>query len=1034
MSRMCWPVFLAAALAASFPTAVLAQTITATISGTVKDDSGAIVPGATVTLTHVDTGRVRSALSNAQGRYHAPNLPVGSYRVECSLPGFTTEVRSGITLTVGQHAIVDFALSVGEISEVIEVSGQPPLVERTSSEVGGLVEQQAIEDLPLNGRDLTQLMGLQAGVTFNRNANQGIQSGGQGKRPVVHGTRETQNLFLMDGTMLNDTMSRSPGGEAGVFIGAEAVREFKVLLHNFSAEYGRAAGGVFNAITKSGTNVFHGSVYEYHRNSALDARNFFDQEEKPAFKRNQFGFSLGGPIVKNQTFFFGNYEGLRDRLNSTNLLIVPSAAGRMGDLGSVQVPVDPVVVPYLDLYPLPNGRIFDDGTGELFAAANDVTDEDYVTVRVDHQLGDNDSLFGRYTFDDSSRRAPFPDRTVEFPQRTQSKRQFVTLEETKIFSPNLLNVIRFGYSRSNTGSVPDPDDPRTDLAFIPGEFVGNIEPSGVANTGTRRQDPRIFILNTFQVTDQVSYSRGAHSFKFGVDFTRFQLNQTDAGPVRGSFRFGSLADFLQARPNRLRIVSPNPLRTETTGERQSLIGLFIQDDFQAGPNLTLNLGLRWEMATIPYEVAGRWPRLDNFTDPEVTIDGRPFVNNPTTLNFAPRIGFAWDPTGSGRSSVRGGFGIFYDPPLSSHWRTSASNSPFRSETVLRRNPAPIFPNAWELQQEFIAGEGATPQLTLMNSRANTMYLMQWSLDVQREILPQTLFSVGYFGHRGIHLTQQTDVNLKTPIILPDGRKFFPEEGEILNPNFGPLRIRDYNADSYYHSLQTVISRRFSAGFRFQASYSFSRLIDTYSLQNRGDGNGDSRVRTLQDVTDNRADRGLSDLHAQHILSVNGSYDLPFWKGTRLGGWQVNTIVTANSGAAYSPLVGFDVDRDGSGSNETRPDRVDGVDPQQGGSVNQYFNPEAFTLQEPGFYGNAGRNILIGPSLWTVDLSLLKNTYITEGVNLQFRAEAFNLFNRANFGLPLSTIFNSRGRVSSAGRLTHTVTTSRQIQFGLKILF
>lgn len=846
-----------------------AQVTAGMIFGVVKDETGAVLPGALVSFKNLETGITRTVITDDEGRYSAPNLPLGNYEVQAVLSGFQTGARTGIRLTVGREAAVDFVLKVGEISEKVTVTGEAPLVDTTSSEVSGLVEEKTIRELPLNGRDLMQLMTLQPGVAFNRVVNKGVHSGGVGQRAVIHGTRETQNLFLLDGTQLNDTLSRSPGGEAGVFMGVEAVKEFKVILHNFSAEYGRAAGGVFNAVTKSGTNSFDGSIYYFHRNSAFDARNFFDLEEVAPFKRNHFGFSLGGPVVKNKTFFFGNYEGLRDRLNKTVLLIVPSQSARQGVVGPTRVEVNPAVRPYLELYPLPNGRDLGDGRGELFSSVSIPTDEDYFTVRVDHKLGDSDSFFTRYTFDDSGRTEPTPRRIVDFPQRTQSKRSYLTIEETKILSPHLINVFRFGFSRSNTNSVPAPRAPHVELAFVPGQPVGEIVVSGLADTGTRRQDPRIFILNTFQWSDALSWAKGAHSLKFGVDFTRFQFNQTDTGIIRGAYQFPGLVAFLQGLPNRFSVSGVDPQEAPNRGFRQSLMGVFVQDDLRLRPNFTLNLGLRYEFATIPHEVFGRLSRINAISDSRVTIDGRFFSSNPTLRDFAPRVGFAWDPFKTGRTSVRGGFGIFYDPPLSSHWRNPTINPPFRAENSLLppATPAPVFPNAFQLQRDLLVGARARSILFVMEPEPSPAYVMQYSLTIQREIFSGTVVSVGYSGHRGARLMAENDFNIGIPTILPDGRKFFPPGTRPRNPNFGFIRLMTYDDDSWYNAFLLSVNKRPSHGIRFQASYTFSKTIDTGSLMNWGDGD-DRRQRTRQDPFNKNGDRGLSDLHFAHNLVVN----------------------------------------------------------------------------------------------------------------------------------------------------------------------
>jgi hypothetical protein len=1018
-----------------------AQVITATISGTVSEASQAVVPGATVEVKNIDTGLVRTGVTDGQGRYRVPNLPVGPYAVQVSLTGFRTELRSGITLTVGREAVVDFVLQVGAVAEQIVVTGEAPLINTTTSEVSGLVDQKTINDLPLNGRDLMQLLTLEPGVATIRSANRGVASGGRGQRVSIHGARETQTLFLLDGTQLNDTMSTSPGGEAGVFMGAEAVQEFKVLLHNFSAEYGRAAGGVFNAVTKSGTNALHGSVFEFHRNSDLDARNFFDQE-KPPFRRHQFGASLGGPIVRNRAFFFGNYEGLRDRLTQTALFVVPSAAGRQGNLGATRVNVNPAVVPYLALFPLPNSREFGDGTGELATQTVSPTDEDYFTGRVDYVVGAKDSVFARYTYDNSERTAPDPGRMPEFPISSQSKRTFVTLEGTRILSERLINVARAGFSRSKTQDIPDPLDPHTDLAFAPDRKLGSIRVTGLANIGSTDTDARTFILSAWQFGDSLSWTKGRHQAKFGVDFTHYSFQQTDAGGVNGEFQFTSLANFLQGIPRQFSVGGIGPLAIDTRTFVQTLTGVFVQDDVKVRSNLTVNLGLRYEFASVPQEKDGQWATLVNLTDRTTTLE-HPIFENPTRRNFAPRVGFAWDPRADGKMSLRGGVGVFFDPPLSTHWRNRFNNPPFRVEGTLR-SPVPVFPNSAVVQRDIYVAGTAPSTLFLVEPEPKAAHLVQYNVTLQRELWSGNVVSIGYAGHRGRNLGLENDVNTAAPAIQPDGQAFFAPGLPILNPSFARMRLISYNGESEYNALLLSWSRRLDRGLQVQVSYAYSRTFDSGSLTMRGFGDN-RRQQTLQDWRNPDGDWGPADFDIPHNLVISGNYELPFGPGKPtgsdtsgfvaglIGGWQVGVVFTSVSGEPFNPKVGFDVDRDGSTDNQTRPNVVPNMDATIG-TVDRWFDPAAFSLQPLGYFGNAGRNLLRGPAMRTLDLAIRKDVRLWESGELQLRVEMFNALNRANFGLPLSTVFDSNGRVASAGRITDTVTPARQMQVAAKLVF
>ena len=457
------------------------QVTTGTISGAVRDQSGAVLPGAGVTIRNVETGITRRIAADEQGRYRVPQLPLGNYEVEAEASGFSTEVRQGITLTIGREAVVDFSLNVGQVAERVVVEGEAPLVQTTTSEMGALVDNKKIRDLPLNGRSFEQLALLQPGVVVYAVASRELQFG-SGVKFSVSGSRAYSNLFLLDGTDINDQADFTPGSAAGVVLGVETLREFSVLTNTYSAEYGRKAGGIINAVTKSGGNEIHGNAFYFHRNDNFDARNFFNTVSfaKPEFKRNQFGGTAGGPIRKDHTFFFGGYEGLRERLGLSNLTVVPTAPVHQGlvqnrTTGQFEnVGVDPRVRPYVDLFPLPNGRDFGDGTADFFSSPSKPTREDNFSVRLDHQISENDSLFGRYTFDDAE--VFIPEKIPTFGTGLVSRYQYVTVEEKHIFSPSVLNVLRLGYNRSfsDTGAL-QTIGPTPNLAFVPGqELIGNI--------------------------------------------------------------------------------------------------------------------------------------------------------------------------------------------------------------------------------------------------------------------------------------------------------------------------------------------------------------------------------------------------------------------------------------------------------------------------------------------------------------------------------------------------------------------------------
>lgn len=1035
---------------------LLAQLTTATISGTAKDETEAILPGATITIRNLDTGITRTVITDSEGRYRAANLSLGNYEVTASLAGFQTAVRSGIKLTVGREAVVDFTMKVGEITEKLVVTGEAPLVNVTDSVIGGLVDDRAVRELPLNGRSFIELATLQAGVAFvpfgEESASQGF-----GKKITISGSRFTSNLFLLDGTVMNDSYNSAGSAAGGVLTGVETIREFTVISNAYSAEYGRHTGGVVNAVTRSGTNEFHGSAFEFLRNDNLDARNFFDRDpqnpskrsDPPEFKRNQFGFALGGPIAKDKSFFFGSYEGLRERLGLTQIFNVPSEAARRGFLpdpktGQLRfVGVDPKVEPFLrKIYPPPNGRDFGDGRAELIRSASRRTSDDYFTARADHRFSDSDSLFGRYTFDDASRLTP---SNINARQDESTRSQFLTLAYDRIFSPALINRFNFGFSRTLlfAGSIPFPGLERVTFTSSPVGF-GALDVGGLGATGGGATDPRLFITNSFQYKDDTTYVKGRHSLKFGMSFERLQHNLLSPRQPAGQFIFESLGDLLANRPQEARLAT---LENFDRHVRQNLVGLYLQDDFKLLDNLTLNLGVRYEFITVPVERAGRTPQAlgARFFDPKVTpkdiVVGNPYFLNPSLTNFAPRLGFAWDPFGNGKTSVRGGVGIFYEQLMFWTYRMALLHTaPLFLEGRLRSEFVNIdFPNAFFTQFNLIRD---APRYESVEFDPSQPYLLKYSLEIQRELISDLAIKVGYSASRGVHLGRQFNINGRVAQVLPDGRLFFSASAPVNNPNFGRARHRVFDGTSDYHSLRLEVNKRLSAGLQFQGSYTLSKATDDgTSITGSTDfsnEDGSQRHFTIKD-------HALSAIDVRHNFTFNFVYDLPGKRlggslGNFVGGWSANGIVRLSSGNPFSVETGFDRSRIIEGVNY--PNLVAGRsnNPIRPGNPDQYYDPTAFELPPAGFLGNLGRNTLTAPGVAAFDFSLTKNIHVaalkSEGMNLQFRAEFFNLFNRANFGLPERSVFDRRTLLPrpTAGRITDTITTSRQIQFGLKVMF
>jgi hypothetical protein len=1009
----------------------------------VRDQTQALLPGVTVTVTNLDTGVSRAVVSDDQGRYEAPNLPLGGYEVRGELSGFQGVTRRGIELTVGRHAVVDLVLSVGEFSENVVVSGEAALVESTTPTVAALVDEKTVLELPLNNRDLTQLTYLQAGVIRTRTT--ASAQGGFGTKITAGGARVDSNLYMVDGVVAGES-SGSIQGVSGAYTGAETIREFQVITNNYSAEYRSTPGAIISAVTKSGTNEFLGSVFWFHRNDNLDAATFFDNafgRERPEFKRNQYGFSVGGPIRRDRTFFFGSYEGLQERQATTGVARVPTLAARQGNLpGGVQVPVAPQVGPYLELWPAPNGRDYGDGTADYVAVDRLPTDSHFWTVKIDHFFP-GDQLSGTYAQDvaDNTRYGVLPDTNAFL---WDSHRQVLSLRHQRVLTPNIFHELQFGYGRSTPrDDIPFPQRDLRGLEFRPVRpgIMGSISISQVTGIGHGRGQ-RDWSHRSYQLKESLLISRGRHSIRVGAEMHRFHNDVLSENQgYFGQYSFDSLRDFLEARPSMFvgqLELDPNVL----WNLRQSVFGFFFQDDYKIRPSLTVNMGLRYEFATSLKDIQKETSNLRNFSDAEFTI-GPLWKDNPTLQSFGPRLGFVWDPVGDGKTSVRGGFGIFYKHAGFYEYQTTLSAlPPFVQIGDLRSNLiGPIrFPDAYQAQFALLA---TTPQARTVQWDPDQTSIYRWSLTIDRELPSQWVVSGGYTGSRGLHLWRQTDADIGHWVTLPDGRIFFPTPNTLLNPNFNQYRLTLTDGNSFYHGLTGRVSRRMSQGLQLQASYTFSKAVDEASDHTAG-GAGFESQRTLYGFVNPRLNRSLAAFDVRQQFSLNFSYELPFGRDSGgitaalLQGWQLTTILLLADGAPLT-ITGGNITgqrRHIIGTSGLRPDLVPGGDnnPVLGGPE-RYFDPSQFVPSELGFLGNLGRNTLIGPGTATVDFSILKNLVVGGRQHFQFRVEVFNLLNRANFGNPSTNIFDTQGRPSAtAGQITTTSTSARQIQLGLKFIF
>lgn len=1033
--------------------AAAAQETTGTILGTVTDSSGAVLPGVSISIRHVETSQTRTALTDEAGRYRVPALPVGSYEITVQLTGFQTVVRSGVVLNVAMEAVINVAMKVGEISQQVTVTEEAPLVNTTTATVSGVVDEHQMRSLPLNGRSFSQLALMQPNVMSMPFVSNSQLTNGTGGDLLVGGSRWRSTVFLLDGTETNDSAGRTASSASGNVLGVESVREFRVLTNNFAAEHGRASGGVVIAVTRSGTNILHGSAYEFFRSDRLDARNFFDVgKQPPPFTRNQFGVSLGGPIHRNRTFFFANYEGLRERLGLTNVALVPAAhihQGLMRDpaspTGFTNVGVNAAVRPFLDtLFPLPNaGDIPGTDAGRLVTNPVKRTRENYITARVDQVLSPDHKVFGRYTIVDSSviGHLPIPvSRLVGI-----IRNQYATIEHEWVASPRLVNTLRAGFNRSNADEhVEDTLQIPDSLRLVPGAHIGNLVVSGYTDVGEVGSLPRKVPLNLFEVSEDVAYGRSAHTVKFGFTFKHYANDTILSQRSNGRYDFASIRNFLTNVPRRFE--APPPGTDALRQWRQTLFAVYVQDDMKLTRRLTFNIGVRYEPFTRPDEKKGKLANLVNPLDAQTTV-GEIFGNNPSLKNIQPRIGLAWDPRGDGKSSVRAAVGIFQDPLLPGFYRVSGTRNPpfFQSGRV----NSPPFPGAYSLFQT----PGAVPVLRTISTFENelsTPTYAKWHLTIERELFEGTRVSIQYAGNRGWHLDRQYEADAARPVKLADGTSFFPPNLPLRNPNWDGNLREATDVNSNYHGLTVGATRRLKSGAQFQVSYMWSKHIDEasgFGGQILLTGGAETGLVTL-DPDNRRRDRGLSAWDRRHNFVASAYYELPFGQGRLaplsgmangiLGGWTIDGIVNLLSGVPLNVINGaFDSTRNRDSRTPNRPDLRAGASKNPiVGDPNRWFDTSAFQPVQAGYFGSLGRNTLISPGTATVDLALIKRIPFGEAGSTraaEIRVEMFNALNHANFGQPGRLLFAPDGSVlSSAGVITSTTTSAKQMQLGLRL--
>jgi hypothetical protein len=1070
--------------------------VTASIIGTVSDESGATVSGAEISVKSVETGATREVSSDEQGNYRILSLPLGQQELRANKKGFKAWQLTGINLRVGEEAVLNIKLLVREMDTTYVVSEPVPVVNVTTASVSGIVDERQIKELPLNGRSFDDLIALNPG-TINYSAMKSPNtSTSNGNTFSVAGRRTSENLFLLNGVeyMGSSQLAVTPGGTSGFLLGIDAVREFNVLTDTYSAEYGKRAGAQVSVVTQSGTNQFHGTVFEFLRNSALDSPGPFDQGTVPPFRRNQFGGAAGGPLKKDRLFLFGNYEGFRQSLDLSSVSVVPDANARLGILPNACTGVatavpgaKPTMEQYASLFwPVANGAELTvpasgtacgnmppvgSGTAKAFYNPNEHIREDFGTVRADYNLAKDDTLSSAYTIDDGT--SLIPNNDPLFASFTPLRMQVLSLTETHVFSPAVLNTATVGFSRASfaLASVLLTTIP-ANLSFVAGAGPGGIVVGGGATTtangsitsaGPNNAAGVENHRNLFTYQDDVRISHGIHQLSMGVWFQRLQDNEDSASRQLGQATFASLTTFLQGTVTNFQVV---PEHSEL-GWRTLMGAWYVDDSIRVRHNVTLELGLRQEFTTGWNEADGRASNyVANAQNVLVTapiVGNSVYTQNNAIRLFSPRVGLAWDVFGTGKTAVRAGYGMYYS---------------LIDDLAFLQNSLPPYNGAATYTGSLLAFTPITPGPPPANTiyspqgiqaNAKTPSVQEWNLTVEQQLTRNTSLRVAYVGSFAVHELLSVDPNTIPAQVcasttctsggiatlasfkgvaptVPQGTVYIPGPGATRpNPALSAGFFWLTEGTSSYNALEVDVTHRISRGLEFRGNYTWSKNLDINSGLTGAQANNQAQM--VLNRSDLREDWGPSALNAASQASLSANYELPFGHSQRwlndvsrveskfVSGWQLNGIGTILSGFPFTPLIGANRSGDGDTRNPDRPS----LNPSFTGSIvtgnpDQWFNPAAFVLPTPGTYGNLGRGTLTGPGLADVDVSLFKNTGLTEKTNLQFRAEFFNILNRSNYGPPNTTVFSGTAVSPSAGLITTTATFPRQIQLGLKLIF